>query len=272
MYNMTDAGYQGDLERAKSLLDVLKYNPDVVLKDTEMCLSLGAALAEADKARAAALIEKPKFKAFMTSTSSGTLLVNGNEDLSSAEGVSPLSLMAARLAQISEKNETPKSLTLRYFCAEHHPYGTEHPTLSPAQTMMASLTGQLLSHMLSRSFEVDLSFLSQEDWDLLGNLSLKVMCTVLLELQQQLPSKTILLCILDEVSSYETDVPKEGTDAVIRRLVRRVKASDEVIFKLLVTCRGRALDIGEHFIGNTLELDEEVEVEDDSMWRIASMG
>lgn len=269
---MTDNLFQGDLERAKSLLDVLRYNPDVVLEDTEMCLSLGAALAEADKARAAALIDNPKFKAFMTSTSSSTLLVNGNEDLSSAEGVSPLSLVAARLAQTSEKNETPKSLTLRYFCAEHNPYGTEHETLSPAQTMMASLTGQLVSHMLSRSVEVDLSFLSQEDWDLLGNFNLKVISTVFLELQQQLPSKTILLCILDEVALYETGLSKQGTDAVTRRLVRRVEATDEVIFKLLVTCRGRALDIGKHFTGHTLDLDEEVEVEDSSTWRIASMG
>lgn len=272
MYNTTDNGYQDNLERAKSLLDVLRYNPDVVLKDTEMCLSLGAALTEADKARAAAFIDNPKFKAFMTSTLSNTLLVNGNEDLSSAEGVSPLSLMAARLAEISEKNETPKSLTLRYFCAEHNPYGPEHQTLSPSEAMMASLTGQLVSHMLSRSVEVDLSFLSQEDWDLLGNFNLKVMCTVFLQLQQQLPSKTLLLCILDEVALYETGVAKQGTDAIIRRLVRRVEASDEIIFKLLVTCRGRALDIGKHFTGNTLDLDEEVEVEDSSTWRIASMG
>lgn len=269
---MTDNGYQGNLERAKSLLDVLRYNPDVVLKDTEMCLSLGAALAEADKARAAALIDNPKFKAFMTSTSSKTLLVNGNEDLSSAEGVSPLSLVAARLAQISENNETPKSLTLRYFCAEHNPYGTEHQTLSPAETMMASLTGQLISHMLSRSVEVDLSFLSRENWNLLENLNLKIMCIVFLELLNQLPSKTIVFCILDEVASYEMGVAKQGTDAVIRRLVRRVEASDEVILKLLVTCRGRALDIGKYFIGKTLDLDEVVEAEDSSTWRIASMG
>lgn len=269
---MTHNSYQDDSERAKSLLDVLRYNPDVVLKDTEMCLSLGDALAEADKARAAALIKNSTFKNFVTSTSSSTLLVNGNEDLSSAEGVSPLSLVAARLAQISEKNETPKSLTLRYFCAEHNPYDTEHQTSSPAETMMASLTGQLISHMLSRSIEVDLSFLSQENWGLLGNLNLKIICTVFLELLNQLPTKTIVFCILDEVSLYDTGVPKQGTDAVIRRLVRRVKASDEVILKLLVTCRGRALDIGEHFTGNTLDLDEEVEVEDDSAWRIASMG
>lgn len=260
------------MEEAKSLLEVLRYNPDVVLTDIEKCLGLGAALAEGDKARAAALVDNPTFKDFMTkATSSSALLVNGNEDLSSAEGISPLSLVAARLAQISEQNETTQSLTLRYFCAEHSLYGTEHQTSSPAETMMASLTGQLITHMLSRSVAVDLSFLVPENWAVLGNLSLKLMCTVFFELVKQLPSKTILLCILDEVALYETGVPKHDTDTVVRRLVRLVEASDEIVFKLLVTCRGRALGIGQYFTGNTLDLNEEIEVEDSSTWRIASM-
>lgn len=238
-----------------------------------MCLGLGAALADGDKARAAALVDDPTFKAFITkTTSSSALLVNGNEDLSSAEGLSPLSLVAARLAQISEQNETIQALTLRYFCAEHNPYGTEHQTSSPAENMMASLTGQLVSHMLSRSIEVNLSFSTADNWAVLGNLNLKVICTVFFELVRQLPPKTILLCILDEVAQYETGAHKHGTDTVIRRLVRLAEASNEIIFKLLVTCRGRALGIDQYFTGNTLDLDEEVEVEDSSTWRIASMS
>ncbi|KAL2286016.1 hypothetical protein FJTKL_07263 [Diaporthe vaccinii] len=261
-----------DLERAKRLLDVLRYNPDVVLTDTETCLGLETALAEGDKARAAALVDNPTFKEFMTETaSSSALLVNGNQDLSSAEGISPLSLVAARLAQISEQNETSQSLTLRHFCAEHSLYGTEHQTSSPAEAMVASLTGQLVSHMLSRSVEMDLSFLAPENWAALGNLNLKVMCTIFFELVKQLPSKTILLCILDEVALYEMGVHKHSTDTVVRRLVRLVEASDEIVFKLLVTCRGRALGIGQYFTGHKLDLDEEVEVEDSSTWRIASM-
>lgn len=251
---------------------MLRYDPDIVLTDTEMCLGLGAALADVEKARAAALVDNPTFKAFMTkATSCSALLVNGNADLSSAEGLSPLSLVAAKLAQISEKNEINQGLTLRYFCAQHSPYGTEHQTSSPAEILMASLTGQLVNHMLSRSIEVDLSFLTPENWDVLANLNLKVMCTVFYELVDQLPPKTILLCILDEVALYETGAPKHGTDTVVRRLVRLAEASGEIVFKLLITCRGRALGIDQYFTGNTLDLDEEVEVEDSSTWRIASM-
>ncbi|KKY35732.1 hypothetical protein UCDDA912_g04340 [Diaporthe ampelina] len=164
-----------DVEQAFGLLETLGYNPDIVLDDTEMCLRLGAALDEAEMARAAAFVNNPTFKAFMTQDTSSALLVNGNEDLSNAEGVSPLSLVAARLAQISEQN-----------------------------IMMANLLGQLISHMLSRSVEVNLSPLRPGDSAALQRRDLKVMCTVFFELVKQLPPKTILLCILDEVALYET--------------------------------------------------------------------
>ncbi|KAH8769183.1 hypothetical protein F5883DRAFT_65963 [Diaporthe sp. PMI_573] len=265
--------HQHEPERAKRLLDIMKYDPDIVLMDTEVCLRLGAALDEADQARAAALVSNTTFKAFMTKhASSSALLVNGNEDTSNAEGVSPLSLVAARLAQISEENETTQSLTLRYFCAEHSPYGREQGDSSPAEIMMTSLTGQLVSHMLSRPVAVDLSFLGPEDRDFLEELSLKMMCTVFFKLVKQLPPKTILLCILDEVALYETSVQNHDMDTVIRRLVRLVEACDEIVFKLLVTCRGRVLGIGQYFTGNTLDLDEEIEADDSSTWQIARLG
>lgn len=255
------------------MLDSLKYDPDIVLTDTEVCLRLGAALDEAGKARAAALISNATFKAFMTEhASSSALLVNGNEDTSTVEGVSPLSLVAARLAQISEQNETTQGLTLRYFCAEHSPYGMEQQESSPAEIMMASLVGQLISHMLSRSLAIDLSFLEPEHRADLEERNLKVMHTIFFKLVKQLPLKTMLFCILDEVALYETGVPNYNTDTVIRRLARLVEACDEIVFKLLVTCRARALGIGQYFTGNTLDLDEEVEADDSSIWQITSMG
>lgn len=265
--------YKGDVEQAFGLLETLGYNPDIALDDTEMCLRLGAALDEAEMARAAAFVNNPTFKAFMTQDTSSALLVNGNEDLSNAEGVSPLSLVAARLAQISEQSKTSQGLTLRYFCAEHSPYGREHQTSSPSDIMMANLLGQLISHMLSRSVEVNLSPLRPGDSAALQRRDLKVMCTVFFELVKQLPPKTILLCILDEVALYETGASGQNdADKVVRRLVRLAEASDEIVFKLLVTSRGRALGIGRYFAGHTLDLDEEVEADDSSAWQIANMG
>lgn len=230
-------------------------------------------MGENSRARASALIGSPMFKAFMTeNASSGPLLVNGNEDLSSAEGLSPLSLVAARLAHISEQNESRRGITLRYFCAEHGPYAGANQTSSPAGRMMISLTGQLITHMLSRSVEADLSFLKLNQWAALKNENLRVVCTVFYELVKQIPSNTVLLCILDEVALYETGMAQQDLDAVVRRLTRLVEGTDDIVFKMLVTCRGRAMDTGQYFAGHTLELDEDVEADDSSTWQIASMG
>lgn len=225
------------------------------------------------EARASALVKNPVFKTFMTEDlSSGALLVNGNEDLSNAEGLSPLSLVAARLARISEQTETNRSLSIGYFCAEHGPYGSEHQASSPARTMMANLTGQLVTHMLSRSIDIDLSFLAREKWTDLKAQNLTTICLVFYEVVKQLPSQTVLLCILDEVAWYETGVARQELDIIVRRLVRLAEGSDNIVFKLLVTCRGRAIDIGQYFTGHTLDLDEDVEAEDSSAWQIASMA
>lgn len=228
---------------------------------------------EIPRSRAAAFIRHPMLKAFVTeSTSSTALLVNGNEDLSSAEGLSPFGLVAARLARISEQTETKQNLTLRYFCAEHGPYSGEHQASSPAASMMSSLTGQLVSHMLSRSITIDLSFMEAGNLGALKKQNLRVICTLFYELVKQLPSKTIVLCMLDELAIYESRVSQGDLDVAVRRLVRLVEGCDNVVLKLLVTCRGRASGIGQYFVGHTLELEEDVEVNDSATWHIASMG
>lgn len=267
-----DQRQAANLECAKEMLEALHYDPDLILKDTATSLRLGTAMDETSTARAAALIRHPLFKAFMTdTTASSALLVNGNEDLSSADGLSPLSLVAAKLARISEQTASTHGLTLRYFCAEHGPYSASASS-SPAASMMASLLGQLVSHMLSRSLEVELVFLKPGQWEALARRSLTAMCTVFYELVAQLPPETVLLCVLDEVALYETGGARRDLDVVVRRLVRLVEGCDGVIFKLLVTCRGRVLEVGPYFAGHTLEMEGDVEAEDSSTWQIASMS
>lgn len=224
--------------------------------------------------------------------SSSTLLVHGNEDLAAtAQDPSPLSLVAARLARIAEQtassSTTTQTLTLRYFCAENGPYtpAPQGQPLSPAGRMMASLTGQLVTHMLLLSRSAAAAAAAIEQRDLAVPLTpgqraaletaqgLTAACTVFYALVQQLPAGTVLLCILDEVALYETGAAQRDLDAVVRRLVRLAEGCDEgVVFKLLVTCRGRAMRVGKYFAGQTLELDEDVEAEDSSSWQIASMG
>lgn len=251
------------------VLKLLQFNPEIVQKDIETCLRLGDAMDENSKHRAAALIRNRTFKAYMTEDlSSAPLLINGNEDLSCAEGLSPLSLVAARLAHISGQSEA--SFVLKYFCGEHGPY-TDNSLASSPVGMMTSLVGQLISQMLDKAIKVDLSFLTEVYWANLKKLKLATLCTIFKELTSQLPPGTVLLCILDEVRLYETGLLRSDTDAIFKRLTRLVKKQDKIVFKLLVTCRGRAIELGQYFAGHTLDLDETVEAEDSSTWQIANM-
>ncbi|KAF7549934.1 hypothetical protein G7Z17_g6068 [Cylindrodendrum hubeiense] len=255
---------------ARKLIKLIRFDPDQVAKDIETCLRLGDAFDENSKAKAAKLIQNLIFKAYMTTDSfSAPLLVNGNEDMSCAEGLSPYSLVAARLAQVSEQAESTFAIT--YFCSEHKPYGNDSP-VPILVGMIASLVGQLITQMSDKGTPVDLSFLDESNWNSLKRLKLKALCTVFEELTNQIPRDSVLFCILDEVSLYETGFLRQDTDAVIRRLTRLTRKRDDIVFKLLVTCRGRASDIVQYFTGHVLDMDESVEADDSSTWQIANLG
>lgn len=278
--------HQENITRAKELLETLQYDPDIILADAEKILRLITTLDDVAKARAAALLKHRTFKAFLVSNpssttpasrapSSTTLLINGNEDPSSAEGPSPFSSIAAQLLHISAPTAAPtaaaqaaaaSSLTLGYFCGEHVDPLPGAP--SPAEKLLSSLTGQLVSHMLRRSMDINFPPPAHK------NHSLRGLCAVFLELVQQLPPGTVLVCVLDELVLYETHAARGPVGDVVRRLIRLVDGCDQIqiVFKLLVVCRGRALEVGRQFRGRTLDLDGEVEEDDSSEWYIANMG
>ncbi len=81
----------------------------------------------------------------------------------------------------------------------------------------------------------------------------------------------MFFCIIDELSLYETSLLEKETDAVMRRLTRLAGNCDEIIFKLLVTCHGRALGVSRYFAGNTIDLEEDIEPDDTAKWHISTM-
>ncbi|KAH7000123.1 hypothetical protein EDB80DRAFT_723213 [Ilyonectria destructans] len=253
----------------RKLLKLIQFDLNQVSKDIETCLRLGDAMDETSKAKAAKLIQNQVFKAFMTTDLFSTpLLVNGNEDMSCAEGLSPYSLVVARLTQVSEQAES--TFGIAYFCSEHRPYGNDS-TVPVLVGMMASLVGQLITQLLGNGAILDLSFLDELSWNNLEKMKLKSLCAVFEELTRQIPQGNVLFCILDEISLYETGLLRQDTDAVLRRLTRLTRRRKEIIFKLLVTCRGRAVDIVQYFTGHVLDMDDSVEEDDSSTWQIANL-
>jgi len=215
------------------------------------------------------MIRNKKFKTHAEVNCSTSLLVNGRIDLAAAEGLSPLSLVVAKLARISE--ETGSVFVVKYFCGQHRP-NIDLSDLSPAVRIMISLTGQLVAQMIERGIEVDLSFLTQVGWQQVAKRKLSILCIIFRELKNQIPANGVLLCLLDEVSQYETALYEKDTDVVLRKLTRLVSKHDKLLFKLLVTCQGRALGISKYFVGHTLDLDESIEVDDSSTWQISTIS
>jgi hypothetical protein len=260
-----------DNKAAESLLKLLQYDSKLPQKDLEACLQVGGMLEDDIKARASVMVQSDEFRIWLAEDdSSRALLVNGHGDLETAETESPLSLADAELVRAFE--DTRPAFFVKYFCSLH----TENIDPSRASSpvgIMVSLIGELLTQMMDCQMEVDVSFLSKNDLKKVENDDLDILCIVFRELVLQLPPKALLVCVLDEVTLYETESLGRDIGAVMRRLCRLVVKSTEVIFKLLVTCRGQSLEFQQYFQDtDILDLQEDVELDDLAMWRVRNVG
>ncbi|KAF5720097.1 hypothetical protein FMUND_4381 [Fusarium mundagurra] len=262
-----------DMEHAKQrLLRCLNYNPEALTRDISSILSFNYQISENARARVAAMLRNDRFQTFMRETQTSTrLLANGRGDLSAKEGVSPFSVVMAELARMSNSGLTESApvFILKYFCSEHQPSQPNDP-LASAVGIMASIVGQLICQMTEKSLAVDLSFISDSKWRKLELLELHTLCTVFKRVVDQIPRDGVVLCIIDEISVYETSRLGQETEMVVKKLVQLVHRGRYPVFKLLVTCYDHALDVGRYFSGYTLDLDEDIETDDIADWIIAS--
>jgi hypothetical protein len=60
-------------------------------------------------------------------------------------------------------------------------------------------------------------------------------------------------------------------DAMYRRLTRNIAENYGTIFKLFITCRGRAFCISHYFNGQIIDLEEDIGLDDSSDWQLASL-
>ncbi|KAI1820005.1 hypothetical protein F4861DRAFT_534017 [Xylaria intraflava] len=268
--------FKYSMQKARKLLGLLNYSPNTASGDVDTCLRLAGGFDENKKAQSVALIQNARFRDFMTEKfASSSLLVNGRADLSSTEGLSPLSFVAAKLVRISEGLGSPleSPYVVKYFCNQHRPY-FDQSAISPPVEMMASLVGQLLDRMIKQKVDMDYSMLTREA-KRIKKLNLKALCDIFRKLTYQLPPRSMLLCVIDDLARYEITPFMKETDAIIRRLARlasRHESQNRIVFKLLVTCEGRALEISKHFVNQTVNLDAEVEPDESALWKISMMG
>ncbi|KAI6754732.1 hypothetical protein HG530_012484 [Fusarium avenaceum] len=274
MNNTTDAR-----NRRKQLLECLRYDKEALPRDISSFIRLGYHLSNHERSRAAAMITSDQFKYFMQETELSTcLLVNGRQDLATSNSLSPLSLVVAELANKSQEqgSDLGPVFVISYFCAARQSFSTTNASTSQnsAAGMIASLIGQLIEQLGDRNIIVDLSFMTSKTWRKVEELDPKTLCRIFRKMIGQAPPGSAIFCMIDEVSLYETQTLEYQTGFVMEKLIQlvyREQYDAQPVFKLLVTCQDRALGISRLFSGCTLDLPEEIEVDDTADWAISAM-
>ena len=208
------------------VLESLSYESDVPSRDVQNCLRLAGTLSIDDQNRAVALMRSPKLRSWLTSISSATLLLNGN---SKPVRRSPVSFVCAKLAD-SLRTDGPL-IELHFFCGEHVNESQDSDAHPPG--MMNSLLAQLLEQ-----FEFDLA--DVRNLGEVKNDDVAGLCKVFRKLVMQLPSQSILFCIIDAVFYYEDADRCEELFTAIKALHRLAAKDLDCIFKLLLTSPRRS--------------------------------
>lgn len=253
------------------LLQCLYYHEEFLTEDIDSILSSRYMLSEKEKSRVASMLRNEKFQAFMTEIRNSTsLLVNGRGDLSTADGISPFSVVVAEMARELDTRLTAGTpiFVLKYFCSEHNQARVRNRWSSPTG-MLTDLIGQLVCQMLDKGINIDLSFLSHSKWRKLDGLDVRTICSVFKRIVEQIPQGGVVLCVIDEISIYESQSLVNETDIVMSKLLRLVGRDGGPVFKLLVTCYDRALGVYRLFSGCTLDLEEDIEVDDSAGWTMS---
>jgi len=135
--------------------------------------------------------------------------------------------------------------------------------------MLSDLTGQMVCQMMEKRIAIDLSFLSHSKLRKLGGLDVRTLCSVFKRIVDQVPRGGVVLCVIDEISVYERQSLVYETDIVVSKLVQLVQRGGGPVFKLLVTCHDRALEVDRLFSGCIVDLDEDIEAVDSADWTIS---
>ena len=213
----------------------MAYDAAVAIRQAEECLSLSD-LDPGHLRQLSSLTQTDSFKKWLSEEKCSSLLIHGNFD--QVDGHSPLSYLCARL--VNEYAKMEYVAVLHYFCC------LQTDRWDPrynAAGIMSQMVGQLLANP-TLSFNFDLSIVNRRSMKKFRSYDLTHLCKLFLELIHQLRhTRVVILCLLDSISVYETEVLQEDTRtllATLQELVnsqRRIqrKKSARIVFKLLVT-------------------------------------
>lgn len=177
------------------------------------------------------------FRQWQAEDESPPLFIEGGPPVSSRRSTA-LSIVSSTLVKVNQ--DSPKATSIYFFCGMHD--NLQDPICGP-QGMIRSLIIQIL-----RQFDVNLEFISMLLRPLIEKLNLRALCDCLGKLVKQLPARTVIFCVVDGISFFETTLWTNDTAKVIGDL-RDLAYDNETgaIFKLLVTSPRRSKHVASIF-------------------------
>ncbi|KAG7053116.1 hypothetical protein JMJ77_0000208 [Colletotrichum scovillei] len=192
------------------------------------------------------------------------------------ETISTTSKMAAAVrinsaCKVNEK-DVISTFVIGWFCADDTQMWDRKDPHKPvnisSRLMMASLICQLLDRMMIEKIECHLSFINSEfNWDDIGKWELQVLSEIFTRLVSQAPEGSQIICVIDEICSYEDyDPTEDDANKAINALVAIANSAELLTgpryFKLLLTCEDEAPGIEKKFKSKDqiMKVPQEVEV------------
>ena len=247
----------------------MRYDQISPVLDIERCLELADELDPTAIDRASWLMGAQEFQSWLEVKSSRAILINGNSD--PMDNTSPLSLFCAHMTHLFVAAKSV--IVISYFCGLHMDPITDDG--SNAQSMMISLIGQLLLQARPKHVHFDLSFLVQEKLKLLAEDDVKTLCEIFRDLVIQLPKHTIIFCVIDGISLYESANGVADLLYVWQRLNQLlIHKKLKAVMKLLATSPGQTLHLHDEDIithGDVLLMPEEIDGDRQGAWNTADM-
>ncbi|KAJ5726048.1 uncharacterized protein N7483_007405 [Penicillium malachiteum] len=179
-----------------------------------------------------------------------SLLVQGHFD--SEGGTSALTHLCARIAYESAPNS--KVLVLTHFCSLNTASRAEIGRRAGARGLIASFIGQLLSYD-SHRVHFDLSQISGHKLSRIEEFSLKRLCWLFEMLIAQVKTGTTIICIIDNISSYETNEALDDMEWLVSCLqtwVIQANQTSKPRMKLLITDTNQTTRIYRYFQGGDI--------------------
>ncbi|KAJ5798298.1 uncharacterized protein N7503_007594 [Penicillium pulvis] len=181
-----------------------------------------------------------------TERKNASLLVQGHFD--SEDGTSALTHLCARIAYESAPN--PKVLILTHFCSLHTASRAEIGRRAGARGLIASFIGQLLSYDSYR-VQFDLSQIKKQALSRIEEFSLKKLCWLFEMLIAQVKKGITIICIIDNISSYETNEAVGDLEQLVRCLqswvIQANQTSSKPRMKLLITDTNQTTRVYRYF-------------------------